>query len=85
MIDKQQTESGVSKKRLDELKAVLVIMLEVIQSAGPTGIPSGHFYAQLMGHMTFKTYQDLIDVLVASGKVRLSGHVLTAEPVEVTV
>ena len=58
--------------------AVLDILMEAISTAGERGIPSGHLYAILMGKMTLSQYQSLIGILVKSGKVKDSGHLLTA-------
>jgi len=65
------------KHDLIEFKKILVIMLEIIKEAGPRGIPSGHFYANLIGHMSFEMYRTMIDILVASERVKMVNHVLT--------
>jgi len=67
----------VTAERIEEIKLVLQSMLDVIQAAGPTGIPSGHFYAQLMGYMKIDQYQTLIDLLIKAGRVQINNHVLT--------
>lgn len=61
---------------LTRLNSVLDALYEAIADAGTQGLPSGHLYAALMGHMTLDTYQTMIDVLVQTGRVTLSGHVL---------
>jgi len=53
------------------------ILLETIREAGPNGIPSGHLYAALMGHLSLDSYQALIGMLKTAGKVKESYHVLT--------
>jgi len=39
-------------------------------------VPSGHLYAQLMGHMSLDTYNQIISLLKKSGKVTESGNLL---------
>lgn len=46
----------------------------------PGGAISGHLYAALMQHMDLDRYQKLVDCLVNSGLVTLSGHVITITP-----
>ena len=40
-------------------------------------VPSGHLYAQLMGHMELATYNKIIDILKNAGMVREQNHLLT--------
>ncbi len=57
--------------------AVLVIkaVADAIRDLG--SIPSGHLYAQLMGHMSLDQYQQIIGILTRTGLIVESGHVLT--------
>ena len=49
---------------------------DAIKELGST--PSGHLYAQLMGHMDLQAYQGIIDVLKGAGLVKEDGfHMLT--------
>ncbi len=63
---------------VQKLKEILDLMIETISSAGPTGIPSGHFYAQLMPYMSINMYQKLTEILVKSGRISIDSHVLRA-------
>ncbi len=64
MIDDQ-------RKALVELAAAIV---DVVHDAGSTGVPAGHMYATVMGSMSLASFERLMSVVVASGKVRKSGH-----------
>lgn len=54
------------------------ILYDAIAEAGEEGIPSGHLYAQLCGHMGLNLYQHLIGTLKKHGFVKESHFVLTA-------
>ena len=57
---------------------MLRTIAEAIKEAGPEGIPSGHLYAALMGKFSsVQAYESFIGILIRSGIVRQSGHVLT--------
>ncbi len=60
------------------IKPVLNAVQEIIAAAGPDGLPSGHLYAMLMGHMDLPTYHSMIAVMVKAGGITLKGHVLRA-------
>jgi len=62
----------------DRVKPVLDAIQEIVQRAGPEGIPSGHLYAMLMGYMDLETYQTMIDIMVQAGGITLENHVLRA-------
>ena len=56
--------------------------LEIIQAVADTikelgSVPSGHLYAQLMGHLNLDQYNQIIGVLKSSGLVSESNHLLT--------
>lgn len=53
-------------------------LFEVIEAHGLSGIPSGHLYARVMGHMSLEIYECLIDLLTAAGKISNKGHLLIA-------
>jgi len=64
---------------IDQIKAtiaVLDILYSSIQEAGTQGVPSGHLYAMLMGKLSLNQYEQLISVLVKSGKVTNQHHLL---------
>jgi len=62
----------------DRVKPVLDAIQEIVQRAGPEGIPSCHLYAMLMGYMDLETYQSMIDIMVQAGGITLENHVLRA-------
>lgn len=70
----------MSIKTFDSLKSLLDTLQEIIAATGKRGLPSGHLYAMLMGHMDIDTYQKLIDLMVEAGGVTLKNHVLHAIP-----
>jgi len=63
---------GAIKAYLDACNAIL----EAIKEFGPEGVPSGHIYNAVMGHMTLDTYQQIIGVLLKAGKITQQGFVL---------
>lgn len=55
----------------DQVKAALEIVKAVAEAIRELGsVPSGHLYAQLMGHMSLERYNKVIDTLVRTGLVR---------------
>ena len=52
------------------------IIVDAVNDAGPSGIPSGHMYAAVMPVVTLDTYNYIINALVRHGKIRHSNHVL---------
>lgn len=71
--------SQVTQKKT-ALVETLKALYEAILASG--GIPSGHLYARLMGHMTLDQYNTLIGLLKTYGMVTESGYFLTAIPAE---
>ena len=67
----------MSIKTFDSLKSLLDTLQEIIAATGKSGLPSGHLYAMLMGHIDIDTYQKL---MVEAGGVTLKNHVLHAIP-----
>jgi hypothetical protein len=60
------------------LIALCEIILETVQEC-PEGAPSGVIYAALMSiGITPQQYESLVDVLVKSGRITRSGHILRA-------
>lgn len=54
---------------------------DAIKEAGNSGIPSGHLYTMLCGlipSMSLDSYEKIISILEQAGKIRVSGHLLTA-------
>lgn len=60
-----------------ERQAVIEILKAVADAIRELGeIPSGHLYAQLMGHMSLELYQKIIGALVAAKLVEEQNHLL---------
>ena len=70
-----QTQASSTFSRV---KPILDALQQIIEAAGPDGIPSGHLYAMLMGHMDLGTYQSMINLMVKAGGITLNHHVLRA-------
>lgn len=64
------------KKR--ELMALTVGVLEAVKSAGEDGIPSGHLYSVMMGHLSLDEFQFIVSTLVAMGMMTDEHHLLRA-------
>lgn len=62
-----------------EVKAALAIVRAIADTIRELGsIPSGHLYAQLMGHMELTHYNQILGILKRSGMVAESeSHLLT--------
>ena len=68
----------MNKAQLHAVFEVLTTLHKAIQSTGEQGIPSGHLYAMLMGKIGLSQYEQLISILLQSGKVTRSNHLLRA-------
>ena len=55
-------------KRVVGTLGVILAIAQAIEKSG--SIPSGHLYAQLMGHLSLDDYQEVIATLVRAGIVR---------------
>ena len=51
------------------------ILADTIRDLG--SIPSGHLYAQVMGHLSLQQYEGAVSLLLKTGLVKQSGHLLT--------
>ena len=58
--------------------AAVIGVLEALASAirDLGRVPSGHLYAQVLGHMSLQTYESMVQLLVESGVVGRDGDVL---------
>jgi len=56
------------QKRLAAVAGLIAAVAETIRELD--SVPSGYLYAQLMGHMSFESYEAVIGWLVRSGVVR---------------
>jgi hypothetical protein len=52
------------------------IIVDAVNDAGPSGIPSGLMYTAVMPVITLDTYNYIINALVRHGKIRQSHYVL---------
>lgn len=73
-----QTQALLGTEAFARVKPVLDAIQEIIAGAGTQGIPSGHLYAMLMGHMDLDTYQGMIGLMIQAGGVTINNHVLRA-------
>ena len=64
-----------TREKAAAILGVLCAIVEVVKAAGDNGVPSGHIYAMCMGGMSLEVYQELMALLVESGRVRRSGWV----------
>jgi len=62
----------------EQVKAALDTVRVVADAIRQLGsVPSGTFYANVMPHMDFATYEKIIQTLKSCGLVTEAGHVLT--------
>lgn len=66
--------TSVEKQRI---YAIVQAVEEAIKEFGPRGVPSGHLYANLMGIMSYHTYQSMIDAMITLKRIKISNHVIT--------
>ena len=64
------------EKRMEAVKEIASIVLDTIEESGDQGIPSGHLYAMLTGFVGIDTYQQIISIFVATGKIENKNHLL---------
>jgi hypothetical protein len=65
----------------EKVVAALRLAMDCIEDAariaGPMGAPSGTVYAALIAHgMTLDVYQQIVDVMVNMGKIKVKGHLI---------
>lgn len=64
-----------SKEAIQATIQTVAAIAEAIRDLG--SVPSGHLYAQVMGHMSIDQYSQIIVLLKKAGLVTESGHLLT--------
>lgn len=64
----------VSKDQVVSAVKVMAAVAETIRELKE--VPSGHLYAQLMGQMSFESYESIIRTLKRADLVAEKGHVL---------
>lgn len=75
------TQKDIEETRFMRLKPVLDGIHDIIEAAGPLGLPNGHLYAMLMPQgIDFETYNILVNFMVAKCGITLKNHVLTVTP-----
>lgn len=79
MTDQAPKQVFTANEKLAILKEVLDALHAAIKDSGPNGIPSGHLYAMVMGHLDLDTYNKFIQALKDAGKITESGFVLRAK------
>lgn len=62
-------------QRAKAIKDLIFCLLEAIREVKQ--IPSGHLYAIVSSHVGLETYNAAIDIIVESGVVTRSNHMLT--------
>jgi hypothetical protein len=67
--------SAPNAKTVVAATEVILAVAECIRDLGE--VPSGHLYAQLCGLMTLEQYSQIIEIIVSTGRVRESNHLLT--------
>lgn len=65
------TSTEQTKAAINAIAAVA----EAIRALGT--VPSGHLYAQVMGHLSLESFEGIIRTLVRAGLVRESSNELT--------
>lgn len=69
----QETNSQKAVKLIADL---LAIIADGVKESGEQGIPSGHIYAALCGTVPIDLYNNMIDAMIKTGKVKKNNHVL---------
>jgi hypothetical protein len=72
------TETTISTAERQRAIRIASALYETISALG--GIPSGHLYARVMGHMSLDYYQLMIGTLIKAGLVTEENHFLKAVP-----
>ena len=62
----------------EQVKAALSAVMALGEAIKDLGsVPSGHLYAQVMGHMSLDNYNAAIGLLKKAGAVKEENHLLT--------
>ena len=56
--------------------ALVKVIVDTVRECEGFGIPAGHLYAALSGYVSLATFDDLVNLAVASGKIRRDGDIL---------
>jgi hypothetical protein len=68
--------STKTEQHLAAMATFIKIIAEAIYEAGPTGIPSGHLYAAMVGRASIDTYQFAVGILKDAGAITEQFHLL---------
>lgn len=61
-----------------EIKATFEVLVEIAKVIRQLkSIPSGHLYAQVMGHLTLDQYEKMISLLQNQKLIRVENHLIT--------
>jgi hypothetical protein len=78
MSNEEQTKSQAEAKLRDQIKAVVLITVEIGATIKALGsVPSGVLYAQVMGHLDLDQYQRIIDMLERQKLIEVKNHLIT--------
>ena len=69
-MSKPQT---MTSAQVQTLKAICDAIVEAVGTA-PDGVPAGHLYAFLMGHLSLHQFEGIMEALVSIGKVTKRGQ-----------
>ena len=71
--------AATNQQVVDAIAKVANIIEETVNESGPMGVPSGLMYAAMMTTgMSLESYQTIINVMVAEGRISQSGDLLKA-------
>lgn len=63
------------ERQFEAIREACELFLEAIKQLSP--VPSGHLYALLAGGINLDTYQRIIAILLESGRITMSNHLIT--------
>lgn len=73
----KQAKPEVTKAQVRIAIEMTKLVADAIRECGPTGMPSGVLYANMMQYISLDTYNSIIKTLKKTGLVRETGFLLT--------
>jgi hypothetical protein len=74
-LDDLHNKSRITKEALVAFLQLVEVVIDRVKDAGPQGAPAGPLYATLMSAgMTLQQFEQMMDAIVKSGRLRKSGH-----------
>ena len=67
-----------TQQQVNAVRQIVAAFLDTVRESGSNGAPAGVMYAAAMGMMTLNQFDQIMEALVATGKVRKSGNVYYA-------